>query len=191
MVQNSLNHPAPLKPVPPAPSSCPMLKRRITMHQPGIEPGPHQWQRCIPSRDHWCHAKCLQPLCTVRQVAPPLPPAVKDLVSGISHGSGLVVEDIVATDMTRLNSWLMHCDAPLGHGAWAGSWVHWHERCGMTCRVFHHIYVTCSGKVESAHHTSSILAGCIQHLLPAPGRQAPVAKRVVGHAAGAPLFLLQ
>ena len=24
------------------------------MHQPGIEPGSHQWQRCILPLDHWC-----------------------------------------------------------------------------------------------------------------------------------------
>ncbi len=30
-----------------------MLKKRITMHQRGIEPGPHRWQRCILGRQGW------------------------------------------------------------------------------------------------------------------------------------------
>ena len=25
------------------------------VHQPGIEPGSHRWQRCILPLDHWCH----------------------------------------------------------------------------------------------------------------------------------------
>ena len=44
------------------------------MHQPGTEPGPHRWHRCILPLDHWCPANFLQ---TLRHQAhdPPPPPA--------------------------------------------------------------------------------------------------------------------
>ena len=38
MVENSLSHRAPLKPLPAGPASCSLLKKCMTMHQPGIEP---------------------------------------------------------------------------------------------------------------------------------------------------------
>ncbi len=31
------------------------------MHQPGIEPGSHRWQRCILPLDHWCFCKISRP----------------------------------------------------------------------------------------------------------------------------------
>ena len=63
------------------PSRCFVLKlkKRITMHQLGIEPGSLRWQRCILPLDHWCLANFLQTL-HYQPYDHPLLPAVKDLV---------------------------------------------------------------------------------------------------------------
>ena len=45
-VDNSPYRPAPVKPVPPGPSWCSMLKRRTTVHQRGIKTPPH-YHKCL------------------------------------------------------------------------------------------------------------------------------------------------
>ena len=45
----------------PGPSWCSMLQRCIAVHQPGIEPGSHRWQRCILPLDHLCPANFSSP----------------------------------------------------------------------------------------------------------------------------------
>ena len=40
------------------------------MHQPGIEPGSHRWQRCILPLDHWCMNVCHDNNLCKRQCCP-------------------------------------------------------------------------------------------------------------------------
>ena len=60
--------------------------RRVQMHQPGIEPGSHRWQRCILPLDHWCLSRFsrVSDFCWFSDLCatPPTPPT-PSLLSGL------------------------------------------------------------------------------------------------------------
>ena len=64
------------------------------MHQPGIDPGSHRWQRCILPLDHWCWCWWLKDILQAKRR------------SLVRHGqSADCVSALVSLAMTRALSW--------------------------------------------------------------------------------------
>ena len=119
-----------------------MLKRCITMHQPGIEPRSHRWQRCILPLDHWCPANafCVWVWAAALTVASPIVAGCtqqlpQPLQARVVHGVALARWCIATRLLAWSTSWV------LGALAWEGR--------GDLESFAPEDPVTCSGKKNS------------------------------------------